>query len=31
MRFSLFSFVLGAAAYWGMQHFLGVGNTGRGK
>jgi len=31
MRFSLFSFVLGAAAYWSVQHFLGVGNTGRGK
>jgi hypothetical protein len=31
MRFSVFSFALGVAAYWGVQHFLGVGNTGRGK
>ena len=29
MRFSLMSFLLGAAAYWGMQHFTGMGNTGK--
>jgi len=24
-------FLLGAASYWGLQHFTGIGNTGRGK
>ena len=31
MRFSLISFVLGIGAYWALQHFTGVGNTGRAK
>ena len=31
MRFSLFSFALGVGAYWGFQHFTGMGNTGRSK
>lgn len=31
MRFSLFSFGLGFVAYWGVQHFTGFGNTGRGS
>lgn len=31
MRFSLGSFLLGAAAYWAVQHFTGFGNTGKGK
>lgn len=30
MRFSLGSFVLGLAVYWGVQHFTGVGKTGKG-
>jgi hypothetical protein len=29
MRFSLVSFALGFAAYWGWQHFTGMGNTGK--
>ena len=31
MRFSLGSFVLGLVAYWGFQHFTGMGNTGKAK
>jgi hypothetical protein len=31
MRFSLGSFLLGVAVYWGVQHFTGIGNTGKGK
>lgn len=31
MRFSLFSFALGIASYWAVQHFTGFGNTGRGS
>jgi hypothetical protein len=31
VRFSLFSFALGIVAYWGVQHFTGIGNTGRAK
>jgi hypothetical protein len=27
----VFMFLLGAASYWGLQHFTGIGNTGRGK
>ena len=30
MRFSLFSFALGIGAYWAVQHFTGMGNTGKG-
>ena len=30
MRFSVGSFLLGAAAYWAIQHFTGVGKTGKG-
>jgi hypothetical protein len=29
MRFSLSSFALGLAAYWAIQHFTGVGKTGK--
>lgn len=29
MRFSLLSFALGFGAYWGIQHFTGIGNTGK--
>lgn len=31
MRFHLGSFALGVAAYWGWQHFTGMGNTGKSK
>lgn len=31
MRFHLWSFVAGVAVYWGVQHFTGLGNTGKGK
>lgn len=31
MRFSLSSFALGIAVYWGWQHFTGMGNTGKAK
>lgn len=31
MRFHLGSFILGLAAYWGFQHFTGMGNTGKAK
>ena len=31
MRFSLFSFLAGAAGYWALQHFTGMGNTGKGS
>jgi len=31
VRFSLFSFLLGVGVYWGVQHFTGIGNTGRAK
>jgi hypothetical protein len=31
MRFSLGSAILGAAAYWALQHFTGLGNTGKAK
>lgn len=30
MRFSVFSFLLGIGAYWAVQHFTGMGNTGKG-
>lgn len=30
MRFSLGSFVAGLVVYWGVQHFTGLGNTGKG-
>jgi hypothetical protein len=29
VKHPLFVFALGFATYWGMQHFLGIGNTGR--
>jgi hypothetical protein len=29
MRFSLGSFLLGFGAYWALQHFTGIGNTGK--
>jgi hypothetical protein len=29
MRFSLGSFILGLAAYWAVQHFTGIGKTGK--
>jgi hypothetical protein len=31
MRFNIGSFILGVAAYWGWQHFTGMGNTGKSK
>jgi len=31
MRFSLGSFLLGVGVYWAVQHFTGIGNTGKGK
>lgn len=31
MRLQLGSFVLGVAAYWALQHFTGIGNTGKAK
>lgn len=31
MRLSLGSFLLGVAAYWAVQHFTGMGNTGKGS
>jgi hypothetical protein len=31
MRFSLGSFIFGIVAYWGFQHFTGLGNTGKNK
>lgn len=30
-RTPIFWFVLGLAAYWGFQHFSGMGNTGKAK
>lgn len=30
MQFSVFSFLLGLGAYWAVQHFTGMGNTGKG-
>jgi len=30
-RSPLFWFILGAGAYWGWQHFTGMGNTGKAK
>ena len=29
MRFHLTSFLLGAGAYWAVQHFTGIGKTGK--
>jgi hypothetical protein len=31
VRFSFVSFLLGVGAYWALQHFTGMGNTGRGS
>jgi hypothetical protein len=31
MNFHIGSFLLGIAAYWAVQHFTGIGNTGNGK
>ena len=31
MRFSFGSFLLGVGAYFLVQHFTGIGNTGKGK
>lgn len=31
MRFHLGSFVVGIAAYWAVQHFTGLGTSGKGK
>ena len=29
MRITLAGVIVGFGLYWGMQHFLGIGNTGR--
>jgi hypothetical protein len=31
MRFHLGSFIAGLVVYWGIQHFTGFGNTGKGS
>jgi hypothetical protein len=31
MRISLGGIIVGAVGYWAVQHFLGVGNTGKGR
>lgn len=31
MRFHIGSFLAGLAVYWAVQHFTGMGNTGKGK
>jgi hypothetical protein len=31
MRITLAGIVVGALLYWGVQHFTGFGNTGKGK
>lgn len=31
MRITLPGILVGAGLYWAVQHFLGVGNTGKGK
>lgn len=31
MRFHIGSFIAGLAVYWAVQHFTGMGNTGKGK
>lgn len=31
MRITLAGIIVGAAGYWAVQHFLGVGNTGKGS
>jgi hypothetical protein len=31
MRITLAGIVVGALLYWGVQHFTGLGNTGKGK
>lgn len=30
MRITLAGIIVGAAGYWAVQHFFGVGNTGKG-
>jgi hypothetical protein len=31
MRVTLAGIIVGAVGYWAVQHFLGVGNTGKGS
>lgn len=31
MRITLAGIIVGAAGYWAVQHFFGVGNTGKGS
>lgn len=31
MRFSVGSFLLGMGAFWALQHFTGIGSSGKGK
>ena len=31
MRVTLAGIIVGAVGYWAIQHFLGVGNTGKGS